>query len=203
MIEKGADVHHQWVSFGKISPHLKRAVVIAEDGSFYQHQGIDWHEFQESLKKNLRHRRFSRGFSTISMQLARNLYLSREKKIGRKILEIFIALKMERDLSKERILELYLNLIEWGPDIYGAAEASNYYFQKPAVGLSPEESVFLTAIIPNPVRLGKWPPKPYIRRRMSLLLAKMGYVPAAPLDELETPSEKIDEEEIQEEVEEN
>lgn len=174
MTERGGSVSQIWVPLTAIAPELRTAVITAEDGRFYEHHGVDFHELQEAIKKNIDRRGFARGSSTISMQLVKNLYLSKSKTIGRKILEILITLRLEHELSKNRILELYLNIIEWGPGIYGAEAASRHYFKKAAVNLSPDEAAFLAAIIPNPIRWGHWPPGPYIIRRKNIILARMG-----------------------------
>lgn len=187
MIERGGSVHQSWVPLSRISPNLRRAVVMAEDGNFYNHYGIDYFEMRESIRKNMHKKRFARGFSTITMQLAKNLYLSRNKTIFRKALEILIALKMEQDLSKDRILEIYLNIIEWGPGVYGAEAAAQHYFRKTASALNAEESAFLAAIIPNPIRWGRWPPGPYISRRKGILLARLGMRPRSPKEETRIP----------------
>lgn len=173
MGEKTRRVQQIWVPLEQISQHVRRAVIISEDGRFYQHHGIDFHELKESIRRNLNDQAFSRGFSTISMQLARNLYLTPEKSMDRKFKEILIALWLERHLSKHRIFELYLNLIEWGRGIYGIEAAAQHYFQKSASELSPREATFLAAIIPSPQRFGQWPPTPYIEERMTSILNRM------------------------------
>jgi monofunctional biosynthetic peptidoglycan transglycosylase len=173
MGEPTRTVKQDWVSLESISKNLVRAVVVAEDGRFFQHWGIDFFEFKESLKKNAKNMAFSRGFSTITMQLARNLYLSPEKNISRKAKEIVIALLLEYELSKDRILELYLNLIEWGRGIYGIEAASHYYFKKSASQLNPGEAAFLAAIIPSPQRLGRLPPSPYVEQRVNSIMERV------------------------------
>jgi monofunctional biosynthetic peptidoglycan transglycosylase len=159
---------------GRISAALQSAVVSAEDANFYEHHGVDFREMRESLKKNQRKGKYARGFSTIPMQLAKNLYLTPRKVLARKALEIAVAFEMELVLAKERILELYLNLVEWGPGIYGAEAASRHYFKKPAEALNAREAAFLAAILPNPRRWGRWPPGPYVRKRMDVLQARAG-----------------------------
>lgn len=173
MGDKSRKVKQHWVSLARISRNLRQAVIVSEDGSFYQHHGIDFHEFKESIKKNVYKRSFARGFSTITMQLARNLYLSPQKSITRKMKEIVIAYWMERELSKDRILEIYLNVIEWGRGIYGAEAAARHYFGKSVSSLSSREAAFLAAIIPGPQRLGRWPPGPYIESRIGKILKRM------------------------------
>lgn len=162
-----------WIPLSRISLNLRQAVITGEDGTFYQHNGIDYFEMKESLKRNFRDLSFSRGFSTITMQLARNLYLSPRKTIMRKFKEIIISFWMERELSKKRILELYLNVIEWGRGIYGVEAAARHYFNKSAAHLTLDESVFLATIIPSPTHMGRYPPAPSVQRKMNRLEYRM------------------------------
>jgi monofunctional biosynthetic peptidoglycan transglycosylase len=166
-------VDQTWVPLTAISFNLQRAVIVAEDASFYQHHGVDFHELKESIKRNWQDGSFSRGFSTISMQLARNLFLSPNKEVRRKLKEIVIASLLELQLSKRRILELYLNVIEWGPGVYGAQAAAHYYFRESAAELSPEHAAFLASIIPSPTRLGRQPFSPYVQERIETILMRM------------------------------
>jgi monofunctional biosynthetic peptidoglycan transglycosylase len=175
MEDRGGKIVQTWVPLSRISRSLRNAVIVSEDGNFYNHNGIDFFEMRESFKKNLQKGKYARGFSTITMQLAKNLYLSRQKTVTRKGLEILIAWEMERKLSKERILEIYLNVVEWGRGIYGAEAASRHYFKKSAADLSADEAAFLAAILPSPLKWGQWPPGPYVARRKSAILARMGY----------------------------
>lgn len=139
-----------WIPYSQISPELKRAVVIAEDYKYYQHHGIDYDALWYAFNNDIATLSFKQGGSTITMQLARNLYLSPDKIVLRKIKEIIIATRLERELSKSRILELYLNVIEWGDGIYGCEAASRVYFKKPCIALSQKEAAMLAASIPNP-----------------------------------------------------
>jgi monofunctional glycosyltransferase len=139
-----------WVPLSKISPYLKRATIIAEDWQFYRHDGIDYQALWEAFKSDLFSLSFKKGASTITMQLAKNLYLSPSRNPIRKIKEFFIAKRLENELNKERILEIYLNIIEWGDGIYGCEAASQAYFHKPCSDLSPQESAMLAATINNP-----------------------------------------------------
>jgi len=191
MKERGGAVIQNWVPLSHISPTLRRAVIVAEDDVFYDHRGVDFRAVRESFLRNLRTLRWARGFSTISMQVAKNLYLSQNKSLTRKILELMITQKVERTLPKNRILEIYLNIIEWGDHIYGAEAASRHYFKKSAAGLAPEEAAFLAAIIPSPRRWGRWPPSPVVARRQRTILRRMGYGPQPrPNEEIpELPSE--------------
>jgi len=150
--EKGVKVRplRTWVSYNGISPHLRNAVLVAEDGAFFQHSGVDLNELKEAVKKNWREGRFARGASTITQQLAKNLYLSTSKNPLRKFRELFIAQDLEKSLGKQRIFEIYLNVIEWGDGIYGIGPAAQSYFGKSAGALRPEEATVLAAMIPSP-----------------------------------------------------
>jgi monofunctional biosynthetic peptidoglycan transglycosylase len=147
-------VELQWRDLPQISNHLKRAVLTAEDDTFLEHEGLNMEEFKKSIELNLRKRKFARGGSTITMQLVKNLYFSPVKNPVRKLNEILLAFDLERKLSKERILEIYLNVVEWGDGVYGAQNASRHYFQKDARDLNASEAAYLAAILPNPARLG-------------------------------------------------
>ena len=135
----------QWVRYSRISPDLKRAVLVAEDDAFWQHEGVDFEQLQESLELDWARGRWSRGGSTITQQLAKNLYLSPSKNPLRKLRELVIARRLEAELKKARILELYLNVIEWGDGIYGAEAAARTYFHTSAAALGPTESAALAA----------------------------------------------------------
>ena len=148
----------KYVPLREISNHLRIAVIISEDDTFYRHSGINTEQMQLAFKQNFQQGRFVRGASTITMQLARNAFLTKEKSLIRKLREIILAKRIEKALSKSRILELYLNIIEWGPNIYGAEAASWYYFNKSASRLNIAEASLLAAIIINPKRFN-----PYIR----------------------------------------
>jgi monofunctional biosynthetic peptidoglycan transglycosylase len=158
-----------WVSYGSISENLKRAVILGEDAAFFSHGGVDLFELKETIKKDWERRRFMRGASTITMQLARNLYLTPLRSPFRKLREIMIAFRLERELSKRRIFEIYLNVVEWGSGVYGAEAASRHYFSKPAAALSPLEAATLAALLPSP---RKPTPRATIRRR-NIILRRM------------------------------
>jgi len=134
MLLKPGPVDQRWVPMKDIAPALASAVVAAEDAAFYEHHGVDFKQMREAMEKNRRRKKYARGGSTITMQLAKNLYLTPRKFVFRKILEIGIAFEMELLLPKERILELYLNLIEWAPGVYGAEAAAQHYFRVPEKG---------------------------------------------------------------------
>jgi len=146
-------IRQSWVSFDSIPQRFKDTIRITEDAGFYQHRGIDFAEIKAAIKKNWKKGGYVRGGSTITQQLAKNLYLSTEKSIFRKINEYFIAKHLEANLSKHRIFNLYLNIIELGPGIFGVQAASRYYFNKNVGELSLEEMVRLTAIIPRPLKI--------------------------------------------------
>ncbi len=139
-------------SLEQIPPFLKNAVMISEDGAFFEHHGFLLEPFKDSIAANLLEKRFVRGGSTISMQLVKNLFLKRQKTIARKLEEMIITWLMEENrlVSKERMLEIYLNIIEWGPQVYGAQEAARFYFDKDVAGLTLAEAIFMASIIPQP-----------------------------------------------------
>lgn len=145
-----AVLHHKWVPYEKISIHLKRAIVAAEDAKFLAHEGFDIEGIQKAMEKNLKKGRLVAGGSTISQQLAKNLFLSNDRSFVRKGQEAIITLMIETTWSKRRILEVYLNVIEWGNGIYGAEAASRRYFKKSASGLTPGQAASLAAMVPNP-----------------------------------------------------
>jgi monofunctional glycosyltransferase len=166
-----------WVPYGAISEHLKRAILISEDAAFFSHKGVDINELTEALKQDWETGSFKRGGSTITMQLAKNLYLNPSKSPLRKVKEIIIAWQLEQALSKRRIFEIYLNIVEWGRSIYGAEAASRYYFGKPAARLEPLEAATLAALLPSPRNSGE---KSLLYRRNLILsrLASVGYLSA-------------------------
>jgi monofunctional biosynthetic peptidoglycan transglycosylase len=167
---------HRWVAYSRISPELKRAVLVAEDDAFWRHEGVDFEQLQESLERDWAAGRFARGGSTITQQLAKNLYLSPTKNPLRKLREFVIARRLEAELKKSRILELYLNLIEWGDGIWGAEAAARAYFGTSASTLGPAESALLAAAIVNPRVLNPAKPSNRLLRRQQLILRRMGAV---------------------------
>jgi monofunctional biosynthetic peptidoglycan transglycosylase len=170
----------RWVSYGRISPHLSKAVLVAEDGKFWQHQGVDFEQLRESMEVNIERMEFARGASTITQQLAKNLYLSPSKNPIRKMREIMIARRLEAGLSKQRILELYLNVIEWGDGIYGAEAAARSHFGKSAAELGPSEGALLAAALVNPRLLNPSRPSARLRRRQQMIMGRMGAVVPPP-----------------------
>jgi monofunctional glycosyltransferase len=142
-----------WTPAESIPTEMEWAVIVAEDANFYQHDGVDVKAIKNALRYDLEKRSFARGASTITQQTAKNLYLSQKKTIGRKIEEIYLAKRMEHELTKGRILELYLNIIELGPMVYGIGHGAQYYFEKPARSLTPRECAFLAAMLPGPQKV--------------------------------------------------
>ena len=171
----------RWVSYGRISPHLKRAVIVTEDGAFWKHGGVDFQALKESMEVNLERLEFARGASTITQQLAKNLYLSPSKNPIRKGRELLIARRLEAELSKQRILELYLNVIEWGNGIYGAEAAARTYLRKSAAELGPQDAALLAAAINSPRAFDPSHPSARLRRRQEMILRRMGAVTPPPV----------------------
>jgi len=139
-----------WTSSGRIPSEMKWAVILAEDSNFYKHEGFDVKAIKNAIKYDLEKKSLKRGASTITQQAAKNLFLSREKSITRKVKEIYLAYRMEQELTKGRIIELYLNVVELGPMVYGIGHGAQYYFGKPASALTPRECAFLAAMLPGP-----------------------------------------------------
>ena len=166
----------RWERYPAISRDLKRAVLLAEDAAFWQHEGVDFEQLQDSIQVDWRRGRFSRGASTITQQLAKNLYLSPSKNPLRKFRELIIARRLEAELSKARILELYLNVIEWGDGIYGAEAAARTYFHESAAELDAPQSALLAAAIINPRLFSPAHPNTRLLRRQQLILRRMGVI---------------------------
>ncbi len=163
----------RWIPLSRLPKHLLNAVLVSEDGTFWSHDGFDWFEFRESFERNLRDGKFTRGASTITQQLVKNLFLSPSKNPLRKVKEWILTWRVEQVLSKSRILELYMNVIEWGDGIYGAEAASQYYFGISATLISRTEAARLAAVIPNPRRYRPNGTSRYIARRAELILGRM------------------------------
>lgn len=169
-------VSQRWVSYSEISPMLKRAVLVSEDAAFWQHDGVDYEEMRLALESDWLKGGFFRGASTITQQLAKNLYLSSSRNPYRKITELFIARRLEAELPKARIFEIYLNVIEWGDDIWGADAASRAYFGVPASALSPQQAALLAGAIINPHLYSPAHPNARLLRRQQIILSRMGDV---------------------------
>jgi monofunctional biosynthetic peptidoglycan transglycosylase len=172
----------RWVGYNRISPHLTRAVLVAEDDAFWRHEGVDFEQLQESIEVDWARGRLVRGASTITQQLAKNLYLSPSRNPLRKFRELIIARRLEAELKKARILELYLNVIEWGDGIYGVEAAARAYFSAPASGLGPAQSALLAGAIVNPRLLNPARPTQRLLGRQRLILRRMGAVLPPPQD---------------------
>jgi len=171
----------RWMEYRRISSNLSRAVLVAEDDAFWQHEGVDFQQLQESLEVDWAKGKLVRGASTITQQLAKNLYLSPSRNPLRKFRELIIARRLEAELKKARILELYLNVIEWGDGIYGADAASRAYFATSASAVGPDQAALLAAAIINPRLLNPGHPTARLLDRKQRILKRMGAVtPPAP-----------------------
>ena len=176
-----ARLAHKWVPYERISENLKRAVVAAEDARFLDHEGFDWEMIQKAIVKNERRGRVVAGASTISQQLAKNLFLSGERSWLRKGQEAIITWMLEHVMPKRRILELYLNVAQWGDGVFGAEAAARHHFGVPAGSLSAEQAAWLAAILPSPKRYDRGRLTAYLAGRVDTILARMpsAQVPAA------------------------
>jgi monofunctional biosynthetic peptidoglycan transglycosylase len=178
----------RWMSYSRISTNLTRAVLVAEDDAFWQHEGVDFEQLQESIEVDLARGQFVRGASTITQQLAKNLYLSPSRNPVRKLREWMIARRLEAELKKARILEIYLNVIEWGDGIYGADAAARTYFGTSAASLSASQAALLSGAIVNPRVLTPGRPTPRLLRRQQLILKRMGGIAPPPPEPVQIPS---------------
>ena len=172
----GARLRHVWVPYARISPHLKRAVVAAEDAKFLMHEGFDWEAIHKAMLKNEQRGRVVAGASTITQQLAKNLFLSSQRSWLRKAQEAAITWMMELVMSKRRILELYLNFAEWGEGVFGAEAAARHHFGTSAVALGPEQAAWLAVVLPSPRRYARGRTTPYLEERSGTILVRMGGV---------------------------
>ena len=168
-----AELKKQWVPYAKISMNLKRAVIAAEDDKFIDHEGFDWEGIQKAIEKNQKKGKVVAGGSTISQQLAKNLLLSPSKTVLRKLEEASITLWLELLWDKRRILEVYLNVVEWGSGVFGADAAAQRYFGVGAAQLSAEQAARLAVMLPAPRRFEKNPNSGYVNGRVSLILERM------------------------------
>jgi monofunctional biosynthetic peptidoglycan transglycosylase len=166
-------IRQTWRPLSGISPYLIKAVLIAEDDKFYQHEGFDFEAIQKAVEKDIKQKKFKFGGSTISQQLAKNLYLSPSKNPARKLLEAFLTWRIEKTLSKKRILELYLNVAEWGDGIFGIEAASLHYYSKPASALNPEEAARLASVLPNPRKYNPARASAYVEKRSKIIYSIM------------------------------
>lgn len=166
-------IDQRWVPLSAISKHLKNAVVVTEDPNFYHHPGIDFYAIRMAMERNMEEKEIVYGASTITQQLMKNLYLSSSRNPLRKWKEMILTLRVERCVKKNRLLEIYLNVIEWGERIYGIEAASRRYFGKPAASMDPAESALLTAMIPNPIVYNPYRYNPRLIKRKNLTLKLM------------------------------
>jgi monofunctional glycosyltransferase len=170
-----AELRHRWVPYKRISNNLKRAVIAAEDAKFTDHEGFDWEGIQKAYEKNLKKGKIVAGGSTISQQLAKNLFLSTKRTPWRKLEEAVITFMLEQMMSKRRIFEIYLNVIEWGNGVFGAEAAARHYYKTSAANLGAEQSAKLAAMIPNPRYYDKHRSARGLVRRTGIILARMNY----------------------------
>lgn len=168
-----ARLQHQWVPYSRIAGTLKRAVVAAEDAKFLDHEGFDWEAIQKAIEKNERRGKVVAGASTISQQLAKNLFLSGERSWLRKAREAVITAMLEHAMDKRRILELYLNFAEWGDGVFGAEAAARYHFGVPAARLDAEQAAWLAAILPSPRRYARGARTEYLEGRIATIRRRM------------------------------
>ncbi len=184
-------IRHQWVPYSRISPLLKRAVIVTEDAAFFDHDGIDLQEIRASLEKNWEEGQFLRGASTITQQLAKNLYLSPSRNPMRKVTELLITRRLEAALTKQRIFEIYLNMIEWGDGIFGCEAAARAYFGKACANLDIQEAALMAGAIINPREHSPARPTKRLLRRQQIILRRMQFKPPAPAPAPvnETPSD--------------
>ncbi len=168
-----AELKHRWVSYKNISPNLKRALIAAEDAKFVDHEGFDWEGIEKAYEKNLKKGKVVAGGSTISQQLAKNLFLSTKRTPWRKLEEAMITVMLESTMSKRRIFEIYLNVIEWGNGIFGAEAAARHYFGTSAKNLSSEQAAKLAAMVPNPRYYDKHQSAKGLNRKTGIILHRM------------------------------
>lgn len=166
-------MRHQWVPYTRISVHLKRAMIAAEDAKFVEHEGFDWDGIQRALEKNQKKGRVVAGGSTITQQLAKNLFLSTQKSYARKAEEAIITVMMEAVIEKQRIFEIYLNVIEWGNGIFGAEAAARHYFGISAAELNAEQAARLAAMAPNPRYYERNPQAKGLAKKIPIILQRM------------------------------
>ncbi len=168
-----AQLQHQWVPYNRISNHLKRAIIASEDANFAEHEGVDWEALQKAYEKNAKKGKVVRGGSTITQQLAKNLFLSGERSYVRKAQEMVITFMIEAVMDKRRIFEIYLNSVEWGTGVFGCEAAARKYFGVPAAALGPAEAARLAVMLPNPRFFGRHLDSNYLSKRSGLILIRM------------------------------
>ncbi len=168
-----AELQYQWVPYSKISNNLKRALIASEDAKFVDHEGFDWDGIQKAYEKNIKKGRIVAGGSTISQQLAKNLFLTGSRSPFRKIEEAAITVMMEKVMDKERIFEIYLNVIEWGDGVFGAEAAARHYYRISAAQLNPEQAAKLAAMVPNPRYYDKHRNARGLQRKTAIIMSRM------------------------------
>jgi monofunctional biosynthetic peptidoglycan transglycosylase len=168
-----ATLQHQWVDYANISGNLKRALIASEDANFVDHEGFDWEGIQKAYEKNLRKGKIVAGGSTISQQLAKNLFLSTKRSPWRKGEEIIITVMLEKVMDKQRIFEIYLNVIEWGNGVFGAEAAARHYYHVSAAQLSAAQAAKLAAMVPNPRFYDKHREARGLLRKTDIILGRM------------------------------
>jgi len=173
-----SELKYVWMPYNRISVHLKRALIAAEDAKFLEHEGFDWESIQQAYEKNLQQGKIVAGGSTISQQLAKNLFLSSTRTPWRKAEEALITLMLEHMMDKRRILEIYLNIIEWGNGIFGAEAAARHYYGISASALSMEQSARLAAMVPKPRYYDRNRNTPWLNRKTGIILERMSTVDA-------------------------
>ncbi len=170
-----AKIRHGWVAYTNISVHLKRSLIAAEDAKFLDHDGFDWKAIQRAAAKNLKKGKVVAGGSTISQQLSKNLFLSGRRTPWRKLQEAAITIMIETVMSKRRILEIYLNVIEWGNGVFGAGAAARHYYRTTASRLSVDESARLAAMVPNPRLYDRVRTTPALEKRAEIIRSRMDF----------------------------
>lgn len=173
-----AKLKHQWVEYSKISNNLKRAVIASEDAKFLQHKGFDWQGIKLAMEKNIKKGKLVAGGSTITQQLAKNLFLSSDRTLLRKVEEVLITVMLENMLSKRRIYEIYLNVIEWGNGVFGAQAAAQHYYNKGVFSLSTTQAAKLAVMVPNPRFYDKHRNTRYLNKRTATIRARLRLVKA-------------------------
>jgi monofunctional glycosyltransferase len=173
--DRSARLQQRWVDYSRVSGNLKRAIIAAEDAKFLDHEGFDWEGIQRAMEKNQRRGQYVAGGSTISQQLAKNLFLSGERSVMRKMQEAVITGQLEALLSKRRIFEIYLNVVEWGEGVFGAEAAARHYFGISAAMLNAEQAARLAAMLPRPRYYDRHRDSPYLAQYATTIRARMEY----------------------------
>lgn len=171
--DPNAVLQHQWVPYRNISGAMKRAIIVAEDSQFVRHHGFDYAALRNALEKNIAQGRFTVGGSTISQQLAKNLFLSENKSILRKIQEAIITVMLEQVMPKQRILEIYLNVIEWGNGVFGVEAAAQHYYNQSAASLDVHQATYLAAMVTNPRYYDNNRQSQHLLKKRDILLSRL------------------------------